>query len=71
MIYEVEAFQKMFEENDLAQCYEKLDYSRGIVEVMEKARKEAEWMEEGRTGMLVGAGLGAIAGGALGSKFDK
>lgn len=41
MIYEVEAFQKMFEENDLAQCYEKLDYSRGIVEVMEKARKEA------------------------------
>lgn len=41
MVYEVEAFQNMFENKDFTQCYEKLDYSRGIVEVMEKARKEA------------------------------
>lgn len=36
-----------------------------------KARKNAEWMEEGRTGMLIGAGIGSIAGGALGARFDK
>lgn len=36
-----------------------------------KARKEAEWREEGRMGMNIGFGLGAIAGAALGARFDK
>ena len=59
-------------ENDIRNRREEIRFIReNTRNARIKARKEAEWMEEGRTGMLVGAGLGAIAGGALGSKFDK
>lgn len=41
MVYEIQSFQKMFEQKDFNTCYELLDYSRDVVEVMEKARKDA------------------------------
>ena len=36
-----------------------------------KARKNAEDFEEGRTGMLIGTGLGLVVGGALGSRIGN
>lgn len=41
MYYEIEAFAKMFENNDMDQCLNILSYSRDVLEVIETARKDA------------------------------
>lgn len=41
MTYEINAFEKMLASEDYDTCYELLDYSREVVEVLEKARKDA------------------------------
>ncbi len=41
MFYEVEAFQEMFANNDYDRCYQLLEYSRDVLEVIETARKNA------------------------------
>ena len=40
MTYEINAFEKMLEKEDYDTCYELLEYSREIIEVIETARKE-------------------------------
>lgn len=41
MTYEINAFEKMLEKQDFDTCHELLDYSRDVVEVIERARKGA------------------------------
>ena len=41
MTYEVNAFEKMVTNNDYEQCYEILEYTRNVMEVLYKARIEA------------------------------
>lgn len=41
LYYEVGAFVKMFENNDYQSCYQKLDYTKQVVELLVKARASA------------------------------
>ncbi|WP_339227102.1 Gfo/Idh/MocA family oxidoreductase [Oceanobacillus sp. FSL K6-2867] len=41
LYYEVAEMQKIFAEKDFEQCYELLDYTKSVVEVLEAARKDA------------------------------
>lgn len=42
LFYEVSAFKRMFDDNDLTRCYNNLDYSYSIIGLIEKLRKDAK-----------------------------